>query len=357
MNRADFSPDGSLLATVGDDGTLRLWKVNPPGSTLSSGPVWRAPLLLTGNDDSVVAFTHHGWENLDEGKAFEPIANSWRRAVEVARRASVSRNGRTLCVQTLDDALEIWDTRKDRIVWRKSVEDVSEVQAAGQGCAVLAGEGALLLTRDKRSIELGGAASALGWYEAGHELLLVSDGKVLVYEPNGLLKDSHTAGQGVTAVLALEAGDHEDGPLVLVGKQEGSVECVVCLSGSTRLRPLAPLRDEARSPVLKMAAGPPGTLAVGYANGEVGLWDIGNGVRLHHAKLHGPILHFLFANDRLYLASELGDTMVWDLSVYKREYCELLSEVREAVPLVWKDGRPVQETRPREHPCLEARAR
>ena len=100
-----------------------------------------------------------------------------------------------------------------------------------------------------------------------------------------------------------------------------------------------------------MREGVPGTLVIGFASGEVGIWDLQNGSRLDFGKLHGPISYMLVHDHRLYAASEMGDFLAWDLKAYESPYCEVLGQVWEDVPLVWKDGRARPKAPPRDHPC------
>jgi len=55
--------------------------------------------------------------------------------------------------------------------------------------------------------------------------------------------------------------------------------------------------------------------------------------------------------DKLYAASDIGSYSVIDLSIYSRDYCELLNEIWEQVPIVWKSGKPVVEKPSPDHPC------
>jgi len=93
------------------------------------------------------------------------------------------------------------------------------------------------------------------------------------------------------------------------------------------------------------------TLIVGFANGVVGIWDLNDGSRLVHTRLYGAVVHLLIENNELYVATDLGRYLVWDLKVFYRDYCQLLRKVWKQVAVVWKDGRAVQRDPPRDHPC------
>ncbi|MBW1808155.1 MAG: hypothetical protein JRJ87_08170, partial [Deltaproteobacteria bacterium] len=100
-----------------------------------------------------------------------------------------------------------------------------------------------------------------------------------------------------------------------------------------------------------MLEGPRGTLVLGYANGQVGIWDLENGARLEIAKLHGPLTHLRIHQQKLYAVTELGDYLVWDLSIFRADYCSLVRSLWDKVPVVWQAGRPTLLPRPEEHRC------
>jgi hypothetical protein len=103
-----------------------------------------------------------------------------------------------------------------------------------------------------------------------------------------------------------------------------------------------------------MVEGPEGTLIAGYANGLVGIWSLANGARLEHDRLHGPVTNLLRRGSRLYAATELGEHLVLDLSVFDTSYCELMRRVWEAVPVVWERGVLVLRPPPDGHRCRRA---
>ncbi len=104
------------------------------------------------------------------------------------------------------------------------------------------------------------------------------------------------------------------------------------------------MRDTPASPVTRIDAGPPGTVAAGFANGEVGLWDLATGAMLINARLHGGITHLEAGPSSLVATSELGQTLNWDLAPLVEPRAEFLRGVRKAVPAVWENGRPAIRT-------------
>jgi len=69
------------------------------------------------------------------------------------------------------------------------------------------------------------------------------------------------------------------------------------------------------------------------------------------ARLHGSVVHVRLSGDKLYAASELGGSVVWDLSPFYLERCALLREVWAQVPVVWQRGQAVDRQPPAKHPC------
>jgi hypothetical protein len=62
---------------------------------------------------------------------------------------------------------------------------------------------------------------------------------------------------------------------------------------------------------------------------------------LVNARLHGSIIHLEAGPTSLVAASELGQSLVWDLSTLVQPRPEFLATVRAAVPAVWENGRPI----------------
>jgi hypothetical protein len=102
---------------------------------------------------------------------------------------------------------------------------------------------------------------------------------------------------------------------------------------------------------MALALGPSGTLLAGFADGTVGIWNLDNGSRLHHARLHGAVRQLRVRRGTLLAATELGQHLTLDLGVFQRPYCEVLRQLWRQVPVVWEAGLPVLRPPPRQHPC------
>jgi WD40 repeat protein len=340
VNCMRFSPDGQHVATSSDDGTVRIWDV--PGGR----PRWWAPALLL-EPDGIRLYSHRGVEQLVRGEPADPPTPKarWRRAVlDHARRASL-RQG-LLCLAAGDGSLELWDTRRDlRLRTWHGVAHPTQVRALPEACLALGGGRVDLVGRDGKDRTLvAEQASVMG--SDVHGSLVVAGDRVLVLSDTGAVRPL----SGVTVDVGVTAAARVGGRVAL-GYRDGNIELVADGDGARRAG--FSLEDVPASPVERMVAGPMNTLVVGFASGHLGLWDLTTGKRLHHARLHGPVVHLELVDRgaRLYAATELGSHLVWRLGPLLKGYCELLREVWRDVPVVWEQGRPVRRAPPRDHPC------
>ena len=341
VNRLRFSPDGRYAATSSDDGTVRLWEISPRGG---ARPRWRAPALEVGAQ--VRLYSHRGVERLDPSGLATPqrATAAWQRAVlERGRRADL--RGSLLCLVTGDGRLELWDTAADRPLGDPRGAAVREVAALEAGCLALDRTTLQLVQRDGTSRTVSRDVSMLSADPRG-VLVVAADGAV-----SGLTRTGApdrlppvTADVGVTALTRA-------GGWLAIGYRDGNIE-LAALEGGARREGFS-LEEVPASPVERMQAGPMNTLVVGFASGFLGLWDLTTGRRLHHARLHGPLIHLRLTGDgeRLYAATELGSHLVWDLAPLRESHCALLRQVWREVPVVWERGHPVRRPPPAHHPC------
>ena len=323
VNALRFGPDGGLVATSSDDGTLRMW------DTATGRPAWRTVAALSGPPE---VYNHRGWNRPEQA---HPAATStaWRRAVEGSRWAD--GDGSTVCLTTHDREVQLWDRPSDALVHSWPHELLAPPKTADRGCLVTTAAGALLLTEAGETV-LHAEASALG-VSAGALLIAAEDG-IHVHGFEGALQRSLPPRGEVTAVGMAGSG-------VTVGYADGGVELIS--GGGADIR----LEETPASPVTALAEGPAGSLAIGWANGTMGLWSIQTGRQLTRSRLHGPISRFLFDADQLLVASELGDLEVLDLTEFQQPYCDLVRQVWMDVPVVWEMGRPVLREAPEFHDC------
>lgn len=347
-----FSADGKLVVTGGVDGTLRTWLA------ASAEPLWRAPALLT---QPARLLSHEGWTMLEPGaKAPSDDNAAWRRALQdKVRFASQAEQSELLCLLRADRGLELWDRKADRRIGERAEPTLVELLGTPSGCLGHSSDKVLLFDPNGRSVELRVAErpSALGHApelrkeqrasEAGPTVeragLLVAAGSVLyVFDSRGEPRERVAISPGATAVGGADG-------LVYVGYADGSID--VLPLDPQGPRPNVTFERVPSSPVTRLVPGPMTTLFVGYRNGLVGVWDRQVGTQLRVAPLHGAIVHLRVADKRLFAASELGGSVVWDLDTFYADRCSLLREVWAQVPVVWQQGRAVELGPPAKHVC------
>jgi len=142
-----------------------------------------------------------------------------------------------------------------------------------------------------------------------------------------------TPGSGAMA-LRVEGGRVLE---VLVGHTDGGVTRHSWPAGAEI--PFV-LEASPSSQVTSLLALPRGTLAVGFADGRLGLWQLSDGANLVMRYLHGPVRWLAESGERLWAGSELGEVAEIDLATFSAPYCDFLGQVRTAVPTVWRAGAP-----------------
>ena len=385
VNDIDFSADGRLAATTSDDGTVRVWNV------ATASPYWHAPVLLR---SPPTLLTHLGWIRLDrEKKGAEQAPPVLAKQMAMALRGQIrladeAPDGKHLCLLGYDDAVQLWDTQADAKRATQIVPNVAQVLATGSGCALRTDKQVLLLRPGKEAVVLPvkGAPSAMALGIAADAVegdstgsassvwgLVVAAGEaVFLFDEKGAPLGSHSVGVGVSALAMISAptrssGAEPEGTTPRSGSVTPHAQSTARWlalgfhDGNIELRPMrdgkvpraAAFEAVPSSAPVRIVAGPSGTLVVGYANGFLGLWNTSSGTRLASASLHGPVEHVVLAKDKLYAASTLGQYLVWDMSTFRRDYCSLLREVWQQVPVAWRGGRPMLQTPPATHRCAK----
>jgi len=322
-----FSADGRWVVASSEDGTVRMWDV------ATGRPRWRSVALTPA---PAGALTHRGWHGLDGASA--PDAAWWRTLT--SRGANADAVGDTLCLTTLDGDVQAWDLATDQRIGELTGHPAAAVIAVGQECAVLSATGELRAVGDGSSPEpVAQGIAAVSRF--GDGLLVAMDGEIRKLDLDGTWVHSWPVGGDVTALSRV-------GTSVVVGFREGVVESLGGGPGGVDGGRFADV--PARAPT-RILGGPEDTVVVGFEDGFLGIWDATTGTRLLARELHGAVQLLQRYEDRVVAATELGDVEVVDLEILSRDYCALLGEVWDEMPMEWEEGRSVVAAPPSDHRC------
>lgn len=222
----------------------------------------------------------------------------------------------------------LWDVRAKKrrgvMPWSGPSSRLLAVRGA---CVVFDSGGVTRLS--ETTTPLASFASALA--ESDRGVMIAGRAHVVELDDAGKELASVPCDIGVTAI-----GELPD--RVVIGYDDGAVDIVDRAGGKLSLL------DMPSSAVQRLLPGPMSTLVVGFESGVVGMWDTSNGRLLLRRKLHGPIAFLASHGEKLVMVSELGQVRVEDLAVLHRDWCTVLRDVWQQVPVVWEDGRLVERS-------------
>jgi len=348
VNRVAFSPRGGLLASGSDDTTVRLWNLT---TGLSQ---WRAPLLLRGSKPRLVTgrglmpLSSFGRPQATLGHATLPAeARLLSAAGRTARPIQPSADGRRLTMIPQAGHVTLWDVAQGRPRWTRAWKGIETALPLGDGVAGLArGKVSLVAARrGGRRILVPSGAGLITL--SGTRLLVATSKRLHVFDAQGKATQRFAVGPGITA--ALLTANH-----VVLGYRDGTVELIGRRGRATLQRPF---ESTPSRPVTRLAEGPLSTLAVGFAGGTVGLWNLRNGKLLQRHRLHGQVRHLVRLGHKLYAATELADTARLDLTVFHQKECILMGRIWARFRATWDRGRATHRPPPRKHRCVEQAAR
>ncbi len=330
-----FSPDGRYFA-ADDAAAVRIW--HPDGR-----PHWRGVLLLPSPPRLL---THLGWIALDNGDRIDsPGDAKWIAAAEQRGSfVSLSRDGRHLCLINHRRELELWRVDEDELLARRALGAYAASEAFSGGCLT-----GFKDDREYATVEmhlLDGKRRTLTeraiTFDVGEDRIFVADDERIVeYDHSGSEIASHPVDGVVSGIAPTRSG-------LAIGYFDGNIELVSLQGSSSTSRRL---RDTPEIAVERIEPGPGEILIATSATGSVGFWHTRTGELLHRVELNGRPTIVHREAGRLYLASAIGDWRALDLSVFGRDYCELLEEVWSSVPVIWRDGRPLVSEPPADHRC------
>jgi WD40 repeat protein len=351
VNVVRFSRDGALLASSSDDGTVRTWRLPGKRARLdrasaerlsAARPLWRTTVLLGDGAGAALLHSHRGWERLDaaESRPLTPKTR-WQRVIAADAERAAALGRQYLCLQTRR-RLQLWDRRQDRRLATHQRGPARRLVAHHRGCVTHQHDGRATLYPwgggSGRSLAKGAKLVALAVSRDG-ALLAVQGGQVRALLDGR--RQPIEVGEGVTALTASKRW-------LVLGRRDGTLRLLDLAGKPARVA----FAGTPASAVTRLALGAADTMAAGFADGRVGLWNLTSGRRLATTRLHGPVQALSLRASRLIAVSELGSAVRWDLTALDMPYCELLRRVWRGVPVVWERGRAVLRSPPAAHRCL-----
>jgi hypothetical protein len=337
VNEVEFSPDGQIVAAACDDGIVRLWH------TRTGKPAWFADGFIPSTKE---VFAKNGWIRLDQSSSKNNSEKEGmpqlKKDIEARGKYVSSSSRHTLCVQTHDDQLELWNTKSDQRLWQKRITHLKKIVALPTGCLSLANGKAILHPVEGLVKPLADNVTAIASNEK--EIWIATANKIYAFNDSGQSLFSFSIPKpGVTAILPF---DHK----LLLGYFDGHLEEVSFelhnVFSFKHLSTIAPF------PVAELFLGPMNTIILAYTNGLVALYNENNDQILLQFPLHGGAKYVFQSKDWLYLISELGEIRKVDIRPFKLSYCDLMRELWKYIPVTWKEGDVMYQKIPSCHRCI-----
>jgi WD40 repeat protein len=274
-----FSPDGSRLATTGEDGMVRVWDVatgqeliavqshTDSGQDLAFSP--DGSILYSAGDDGIVV----ALDALTGSRVGDRFPHS-----SGLRSLDIDSQGTRMVTGTVDGSAVLWD----------------------------------LLSRDSLAVMRGhdGLVNDVSFDRAG-ELVATAgqDGTIQLWDtdltPGVTVIDGHARGEGgVPQKRVLSLAFHPDGTRLVTGSADGTAGVWDARDGSQIHRFVT-----GEDPVRDVAISPDGAIvATGLESGKVRLWDISGGAEIDDFDVPDKVRGLAFSADGTQLvAGAFGD--------------------------------------------------
>jgi serine/threonine protein kinase/WD40 repeat protein len=332
VTKVAFDPRRELLVTSSIDSSVRFW-------SRSSGHIEHLAPLAMRNPPRLLTRTR-GIVDLRSGER-KPLKTKWQRhASKSALMAEMDSTQRWLCMFSEKRMVEIWDTRADRRVADMPSQMVSRLLALPNGtCYVhdVSTTRLIRLTPDGKIHRIRERVH-LAAIDDQRRVARYSDQTVTLYR-DGRALISHLVPPHVRYIQPIgdELAIYHEGRLSLYSLDKKRKERTIAFGGSTDVAILSKLGTNA--------------IAVGRLDGYFQVWDMQTRRATLTQRLNGAVIHLMKDGHKLYVASELGDYRVVDLSALYEPPCKLMKRVWKSHPVVWTADGAKRRPPPFGHTC------
>ncbi len=280
INQLAWSPDGSMLASADDDGTVRLWDASTNQLSYTMKEHRGSVLCVAFSPDGKI-MASGGWDgtlrlwDTTTGKQLSVPGGHYPFVLST----TFSPDGRTLASGGSDDTVKLWDVASGELINQITVDHGDVFSIA------FSPDGSLL---------------ASGSYDGNVSIWDITEGKLI------------DTLQGINQVV-YHVTFSSDGQTLATG----GIDNTVRLWDLASRQQLSVFRGH-RKPVREVAFSPDNRLLVSTGEDKtVRLWDVASGQQLHVLKGHGDIIRSVaFSPDGRFIASggDDGTIRLWGIN-------------------------------------------